>query len=250
VILAGGKGTRLRPYTTSLPKPLVPIGDEHSILEIVLRQLAASRFTSATLAIGHLGQLVRAYVRDGSQWGIDVEYAEEDVPLGTIGPLLPILDRLPKNFLVMNGDVLTDLDYGALFERHLESGTPLTVAAYRRQISIDFGVLDLNATKIVGFVEKPTIEHHVSMGVYAMSRSALAAYPPGKSFGFDDLVLDLINEDRAPDFFPFDGYWRDIGRPEDYDAANDEFAARREALLPVWTPPLFSVADDASEEVA
>ena len=112
VILAGGKGVRLRPYTTALPKPLVPIGDQHAILEIVLRQLATAGFTSATIAIGHLGHIIRAYVGNGSQWGLRVGYSTEESPLGTMGPLLTMLDRLPENFLVMNGDILTDLDYG------------------------------------------------------------------------------------------------------------------------------------------
>lgn len=250
VILAGGRGIRLRPYTTCLPKPLVPIGDEHSILEIVLRQLASSGFRTATLAIGHLGQLVRAYVGDGSQWGIKVDYAEEDQPLGTIGPLLPILDRLPENFIVMNGDVLTDLDFRTLLDRHTESDSPLTVATYLRTIDIDFGVLEVNGSKIIDFREKPTIKHHVSMGVYAMSRRTLERYPVGKSFGFDDLILNLLSDGPAPTYFPFEGYWRDIGRPEDYDAANDEFTARRDALLPSWTPPLFAVESDAAVEVA
>ena len=110
VILAGGRGVRLRPYTTRLPKPLVPIGDEFSILDIVLQQLAQQGFDRATLAIGYLGNLIRAYVGDGRRWGIEVDYATEDAPLGTIGPVLQILDRLPDEFLVMNGDVLTDLD--------------------------------------------------------------------------------------------------------------------------------------------
>ncbi len=247
VILAGGKGIRLRPYTTSLPKPLVPIGDEHSILEIVLRQLAAAGFETATLAIGHLGQLVRAYVGDGSQWGISIEYTEEHEPLGTIGPLLPILDGLPEHFVVMNGDVLTDLDYAALLDHHVSSDSPLTIATYRRKLEIDFGVLELNRTRITGFTEKPTIDYTVSMGVYALSRSTLARYPVGQPFGFDELVLDLLEREAAPAYFPFDGYWRDIGRPEDYDAANAEFPARRSELLPMHTPPLFSVADHDSE---
>lgn len=247
VILAGGKGIRLRPYTTCLPKPLVPIGNEHSILEIVLRQLSAAGFETATLAIGHLGQLVRAYVGDGAQWGISVEYTEEREPLGTIGPLLPILDQLPEHFVVMNGDVLTDLDYGDLLDHHTNSDAPLTIATYQRELEIDFGVLELNRTRIIGFTEKPTIDYTVSMGVYALSRSTLAAYPAGRAFGFDELVLDLLDRDAAPAYFPFDGYWRDIGRPEDYDAANAEFPARQPELLPMHTTPLFGVADRDSE---
>ena len=135
VVLAGGKGVRLRPYTTRLPKPLVPIGDEFSILDIVLSQLGQQGFSHATLAIGYLGNLIRAYVGDGSRWGIKIDYASEDVPLGTMGPVVQILDQLPEDFLVMNGDILTDLDYGTLLTQHISGGAPLTVATYQRQVS-------------------------------------------------------------------------------------------------------------------
>ena len=141
VILAGGKGTRLRPYTTSIPKPLVPIGDESAILEIVLRQLARDGFHRITIAIGHLGELIRAYVGSGEKWGIDVDYATEDKPLSTMGPVVAVLDRLPEQFLVLNGDILTDLSYAALLDAHAASDAPITIATYRRQVDVDFGVL-------------------------------------------------------------------------------------------------------------
>ncbi|NLE78183.1 MAG: NTP transferase domain-containing protein, partial [Rhodococcus sp.] len=165
VILAGGKGVRLRPYTTRLPKPLVPIGDEHSILEIVLSQLSAQGFESVTLAIGHLGPLIRAFVGDGSRWGLSITYLEEHTPLGTIGPLLPYLDRLPDTFLVMNGDVLTDINYSDVLRSHQRSGAPLTVATYQREVKIDFGVLESQNGSIVSFREKPVHHYSVSMGV-------------------------------------------------------------------------------------
>ena len=142
VILAGGKGIRLRPYTTRLPKPLVPIGEEHSIMEIALYQLAQSGFDRVTLAIGHFGNLIQSYIGDGSRWGMHIDYtAPEDVPLGTIGPVLRILDRLPEQFLIMNGDVLTDLDYADLMRQHREAGASLTIATYRRKVKVDYGVL-------------------------------------------------------------------------------------------------------------
>ena len=155
VILAGGKGVRLRPYTTTLPKPLVPIGDSHSILEIVLHQLADQGFTSATLAINHLGELICAFVGDGSRWGIEVDYVEESVPLSTVGPLFGIKDSLPPHFLVMNGDVLTDLNYRHLLEAHICSAAALTVATASRTTTIDFGVLEVCDERVVGFTEKP-----------------------------------------------------------------------------------------------
>jgi NDP-mannose synthase len=232
VILAGGKGVRLRPYTTCLPKPLVPIGDEHSILDIVLSQLAYRGFRSATLAIGHLGQLIRAYIGDGLQWGIAVDYQPEDTPLGTMGPLIGMLDRLPEHFLVMNGDVLTDLDYGGMLATHAASGAQLTVATYERSVKIDFGVLETDGAQIVGFREKPTLGYSVSMGVYALSRETLRRYRPGQPLGFDDLVLDQLAAGNPPATHAFNGYWLDIGRPDDYDRANEEFERIKDDLLP------------------
>lgn len=232
VILAGGKGVRLRPYTTALPKPLVPIGDQHAILEIVMRQLAAAGFKTVTLAIGHLGHIIRAYVGNGSQWGLRVGYAVEDSPLGTMGPLLTMQDRLPEHFLVMNGDILTDLDFAGVLKHHEASGAPLTIATYARQVKIDFGVLTTESGSITGFQEKPSIDYRVSMGVYGVSRSALAAYTPGLPLGFDELVLDLLAAKTPPAAYEFGGYWLDIGRPDDYDRANAEFTLNRSLLLP------------------
>lgn len=232
VILAGGKGIRLRPYTTRLPKPLVPIGDEHSILEIALSQLARSGFDRVTLAIGHFGELIRSYIGDGSRWGLSVDYTEkEETPLGTMGPVLRLLDRLPEQFLVMNGDILTDLDYSDLMRRHAASDAPLTVATYQREVRIDYGVLTTRGDHVVDFTEKPTIDYRVSMGVYACNRRALARYSPGLPFGFDEFVLDLLASDTPPQEYAFTGSWFDIGRPEDYDRVNAEFGLLRESLL-------------------
>jgi NDP-sugar pyrophosphorylase family protein len=231
IILAGGKGVRLRPYTTTLPKPLVPIGDEFSILDIVLRQLSQHGFDRATLAIGHLGHLIRSYVGDGSRWGMEVDYTEEESPLGTIGPALQLLDRLPSHFLVMNGDVLTDLNFADLLSQHVTEAAPLTVATYRREVKIDFGVLTTQDGQIVEFTEKPTLRYQVSMGVYGLSRSTLERYIPGTPLGFDELVLDLLAQGDPPSEYGFDGYWLDIGRPDDYDRANAEFQAIRGTLL-------------------
>lgn len=238
VILAGGQGVRLRPYTTSIPKPLVPIGGEMSILEIVLRQLRAHGFTSATLAIGHLGQIIRAYVGDGSAWDIDVTFHLEEEPLGTIGPLSYMMDYLPERFIVMNGDILTDLNYRALMDEHTMFDADITVATYSREVKIDFGVLEIEKSQITEFREKPSLGYSVSMGVYGMSRRVLERYARGTAMGFDTLMLDQLSLGRAPRSFAFDGYWLDIGRPDDYDRANDEFVQRRSQLLPSRAPTL------------
>ena len=232
VILAGGKGVRLRPYTTRLPKPLVPIGEEHSIMEILLAQLARSGFGRVTVAIGYLGELIRSYLGDGSRWGVRVDYSlPEETPLGTLGPVLRLLDRLPETFLVMNGDVLTDLDYTDLMRRHTESGAPLTVATSQRHERIDYGVLTTREGRVVEFTEKPVIEYRVSMGIYAVRKQALASYTAGLPFGFDELVLDMLARGTLPLEYAFDGYWFDIGRPDDYDRVNAEFGLIRGSLL-------------------
>lgn len=232
MVLAGGRGTRLRPFTTSLPKPLVPIGDEMPVLEIVLRQLSSRGFRRVTIAIGHLGTLIQAVVGDGSQWGLDVDYAAEEEPLGTMGPVIKVLGQLPEHFIVLNGDVLTDLDCGAMLDQHARSSAPITIATYERSVEIDFGVLHVDADRVIGFEEKPTLSYEVSMGIYALSRETLAPYPAGVPFGFDDLVLDLLANGRHPGTHRHDGYWLDIGRPEDYDRANADFATLRGTLLP------------------
>lgn len=232
VILAGGKGVRLRPYTTALPKPLVPVGDRYTILEIVLHQLADHGFTSATLAINHLGALIRAFVGSGKRWGLAIDYVEESVPLSTVGPLFGLKDRLPEHFLVLNGDVLTNLDYGDLLHTHILSGAPLTVGTAERTVQIEFGVLTVEARRLVGFTEKPTLRYPVSMGVYGLSRATLEPYPAGLAFGFDQLVLDLLDQGNHPASYQFDGFWLDVGRPEDYDEANRQFARLESILLP------------------
>ncbi len=235
VILAGGKGTRLRPYTTCVPKPLVPIGDRYSILEIVMHQLAHYGFTHVTLAIGHMGTLIRSFVGDGSRFGLQVTYLEEATPLGTIGPLLGALDGLPEHFLVMNGDVLTNLNYAKLLRGHAASSAPVTVATYAREVRSEFGVLDIDGGTITHFREKPVFNFMVSMGIYGFSRETLQRYPAGRPFGFDDLVLDLLSRETRPASFPFDGYWLDIGRPEDYDRANADFDRYIGMLMPGMT---------------
>jgi NDP-sugar pyrophosphorylase family protein len=234
VILAGGKGVRLRPYTTCLPKPLVPLGDECAILEVVLHQLAKAGVGSVSIAIGHLGQLIRAVVGDGRRWGLDVDWWEEESPLGTVGPLVQHRDELPDDFLVMNGDILTDLPFGEVLERHLAVRSEVTVAAYTRAVQIDFGVLQLTAAddSIVGFTEKPTLDYTVSMGVYALAARVLDRFEPGLPLGFDDLLLDQLSSGNPPQSFPYEGFWLDIGRPEDYDRANEEFPLLRSALIP------------------
>ncbi len=223
VILAGGKGTRLRPYTTVLPKPLMPVGDM-PILEILIRQLVDSGATHVTIAVGYLANLIQAFFGDGARFGIKIDYSFEERPLGTMGPLR-LIENLPENFLVINGDVLTDLDFGRFFELHCKAHSIYTISSYRRQLHSDFGVLHVNDQgMLTGFEEKPKYDLEVSMGVYAMNRAAIDAIPAGVPFGFDHLMLKLIDQKRLPRVLCHDGQWLDIGRTDDYDKAQDLIA--------------------------
>ena len=232
VILAGGQGIRLRPYTTLIPKPLVPIGNKYSILEIILRQLAAVGIRKVTLATGHLGEIIDAFVGNGERFGLDVRCVRDDVPVGTLGPVLGLLGALPERFLVMNADLLTDLDFADLTHSHLETDAPLTVAVCRREHRVEFGVLDIADRRIRRLEEKPSLSYAVNMGIYVVDRAALRDYPAGMSIGFDTLMLDLIDKGTPPAPYEFSGYWADIGRPEDYDRVNEEFAELEPLLLP------------------
>jgi NDP-mannose synthase len=222
VILAGGIGSRLRPYTLSLPKPLLPVGDK-PILEIIVQQLAKFGFNHLTMAVNHQADLFSAYFGDGGKWGVRITYSLEHQALGTMGPLRLIND-LPADFLVMNGDILTDLDYGAAFRLHQQHRQRFTIFAASRRQKIDFGVLHVDGcSRLSGFEEKPELEYVVSMGVYAMSREIVHKIPVGTPYGFDQLMLQCLTEGVPVNVQRHGGYWLDIGRPDDYERANDEW---------------------------
>ena len=231
VILAGGKGTRLRPFTATLPKPLVPIGDR-AVLEIVLQQLSNCGVTHVTMAVSHLAHLLQAYFGNGEKWNLKIDYSLEDQPLSTIAPLKLIPD-LPENFFVMNGDVLTDLNLVELYENHRRNDADITVATFRRDDKIDFGVLDTDPdNKIVGFREKPVYQFNVSMGVYVLNRRILDIVPNDAPFGFDNLMYACIEQNRKAICYPHDGFWLDIGRPDDYAQAQENIDELLKLILP------------------
>ena len=233
VILAGGKGQRLRPYTTVLPKPLMPIGDM-PILEVVLRQLKRAGITRVTMAVGHLAELLQAFFRDGTRLGLEIDYSFEDRPLGTVGPLtlIPGLQQ-EGTFLMMNGDLLTTLDYQAVVRRHRETGAAATIATYRRHVRIDFGVIEADANDLLtGYVEKPSFDYRVSMGIYCFDARVLRMLEPNEHRDFPDLIKSLIAAGDKVVSYPFEGYWLDIGRPDDYATAIDEFESKRTLFLP------------------
>lgn len=218
VILAGGKGTRLQPYTSDIPKPLVPIG-ERPVIELLLRQLRRAGVSRAHIAVNHLAHLVMALLGDGRALGLEIRYAVEEEALSTVAPIRRI-QALPEHFIVANGDIITDLDVAALYRYHLEQKPLVTVATYRRSEKIDYGVLTADAGgRVTGFQEKPTLDCLVSMGIYVFSREVLDLVPGERPFGFDDLMLKLLAENRPVRSYGHAGYWLDIGRPGDYEQA-------------------------------
>jgi len=222
IILAGGKGTRLKPYTISLPKPLVPVGDT-PILEIILRQLKKHGFDHITITVNHMADIIQAFFGDGSKWGIKIDYSLEEKALSTMGPLT-LIDDLPDNFLVMNGDVLTDLNFEEFYIGHINKESTFTIGAYKRVDKVEYGVLYCNEkSQLVGFEEKPSKDYLVSMGVYMMSKKNVDFIPKDTFFGFDHLMNKLIQEMILPDIYEFGGYWLDIGRPADYERAIAEY---------------------------
>ena len=221
VILAGGKGIRLRPYTVTFPKPLVPVGD-HPILEIIIKQLVKHGFTHITITVNHLAELIESFFGDGLKWNVKIDYSLEDKPFGTMGPL-KLIEDLPDNFLIMNGDVLTDLDFDCFYNFHVEKEKLFTISSFKRIQKVDYGVLKTNEGKsLVGFQEKPTIPFEVSMGIYMASKRILDYIPDDKTFGFDHLMHRMIEVNEYPEVKLHKGYWLDIGRPNDYEkACND-----------------------------
>ncbi|MBE7559396.1 nucleotidyltransferase family protein [bacterium] len=230
ILLVGGKGTRLLPYTAVFPKSLMPIGDL-PILEVVVRQLRREGFSRLVFAVGHQHEMFRAFFGDGGKWGLSITYSLEDEPLGTAGPLR-LIPELDENFLMLNGDVLTDLSFGELYRLHCAGGHAATIATARRQVAIDYGTLEFDAaSRLVSYREKPVLAYHVSMGVYALSRSVVELVPEKRRFDFPELVAALLAAGRRVYCHRYDGYWRDIGRGEDYARAIEEFEEMRERLV-------------------
>jgi NDP-mannose synthase len=230
IILAGGKGTRLAPYTKILPKPLMPIG-EMPILEIILRQIKRAGINEVIITVGHLSHLLQAFFQQGQRFGLKISYSLEDHPLGTAGPL-SLIGGLNETFMVANGDVLTTLDLRDLIASHKESGALATIATHTRRIKIDLGVIQYDgANQIAGYMEKPIYDYNVSMGIYLFEPGVLEYIPCNEYLDFPDLVLRLIAADERVVGYPYDGYWQDLGRQDDYEQAVQDFESLRQQIL-------------------
>jgi NDP-sugar pyrophosphorylase family protein len=234
VILAGGKGTRLRPYTHVLPKPLMPLGEDDPmpILEVVIRQLARYGFRDVTIITGYLTELIETFCGDGRKFGVRIDYRREVAPLGTAGGLT-LIEKPDEPALVINGDILTTLDYGAMYDFHRERGAAATIASYPREVKIDFGVLQFGDDPhvLTGYTEKPEYSFQVSMGVYILDPPAWDYLAPGRSVGMPDLLESMRTTGRPVHCYRQECYWLDIGRHDDYATANEIFDSRRAAFL-------------------
>lgn len=231
IILAGGKGTRLAPYTTVLPKPLMPIGDI-PILDIVLHQLANNGFTDITLAVGHLAELLMAYCGDGAKYNLSLTYSHEETPRGTAGPIT-LIPNLNETFLIMNGDLLTNINYRNVWDYHKQRNALATIATYKRDVKIDLGVIEIDDNNwATNYIEKPTYHYDVSMGIYIFEPAIIQYIPKNERFDLPDLILRLFDVNEQVNCFRFDGYWLDIGRHDDYEAAIQEFQSHRSRFLP------------------
>jgi len=230
VILAGGQGTRLKPFTNVIPKPLVPLGDL-PILEVVLLQLKYYGADRIILAVNKLARLIEAFFGDGSRLGLTITYCLEDAPLGTAGPI-GLLDGLDEDFLVMNGDVLTTIDYSDLFRRHKSSGAAASIATFQKEVKIDLGVLETRDGNFADYIEKPTYQFTVSMGVYALNRRVLSFIPKGERLDMPELMVKLHRSGQKLQCYSGDYDWLDIGRLDDYERAVALFESNRDAYLP------------------
>ena len=230
IILAGGKGTRLKPYTTVFPKPLMPIG-EMPILEVVLRQLKLFGFEKITLSVNHLADLIQTFFGNGGKLGLDISYCMEDIPLGTAGSIA-LVKNLTEHFLVMNGDLLTTIDYAAMVRKHKESNAAATIGVFPREVKIDFGVLELGSKgELLQYKEKPKLEFLVSMGVNAFHKSVLEFIPKGRYLDIPTLMMNLKNAGKQVLAYRSECQWLDIGRPDDYENALEIFEQNRHLYL-------------------
>ncbi len=231
IVLAGGKGRRLAPYTKILPKPLMPIGDM-PILEVILRQMKMAGIDDVVLTVGHLSGLMRTFFQDGQQLGVHISYSYEETPLGTAGPIA-FVEGLNDPFLVTNGAVLTTLRFVDLLRFHNEQQAAATIATHRREVKIDLGVIEWDdKPAIKGYIEKPTYDYSVSMGVYVFDPRVIKFIPRGEYLDFPDLVRKLINAGEKVVGYPFEGYWKDLGSPDDYEQAMIDFEKMHSEFLP------------------
>ena len=232
IIMAGGRGTRLYPYSATLPKPLMPIGDR-PIMEILLTRLSLAGIDHAVLAVSHMRHLIEAFFGKGERIGMEISYSFEDRPLGTAGPIGQAIERLGDTFVVTNGDLLTTLDVGKMLEEHRAKGADVTIGSYERDLKSDFGILDVDdGMRLIEYREKPTYSHLVSMGIYVVEAAAVRPFvSPDTPLDMPDLLRAMAAEGKRIQCFQDDCFWLDIGRPDDFAKAQQLFEENPDFFL-------------------
>jgi len=233
IIMAGGKGSRLYPYSATLPKPLMPLGNM-PVLELLLRQLRHAGIDEVILAVNHLRHLIEAFFGDGARFGMRIQYSLEDTPLGTAGPMGAVLDRLGEHFMLLNGDLLTSLDFREMMRAHLAMAADVTIGVFERELTIDFGLIEVDAQmRMVDYCEKPSYKHLISMGVYVIRAAAVRDFvEPGQYLDMPQLVLAMMRDGYDVRCYRQDCLWLDIGRPEDFALAQKVVETEMHIFLP------------------
>lgn len=221
VIMAGGKGTRLRPYTENCPKPLLPVAGK-PILEHIIQRAKTDGFEKFVLAVHYLGHMIEEYFGNGDKWGIHIEYLREESPLGTAGALSLLNPKQTSPFIISNGDLLTDVRYGEMLEFHISHNAAATMAVQLHEWQHPFGVVKLKGVEIIGFEEKPVYRSHVNAGVYVLDPDVLALLSKGKHCDMPNLFLRLQEQGRKIIAYPMHEMWLDVGRSQDYEQANKD----------------------------
>lgn len=221
VVMAGGEGTRLRPYTQVIPKPLLPVG-EKPILEIVVMQLRNEGFEDLIITTGYHGDLIKAYFQDGQRFGVKITYTSETEKMGTVGALSLIQEPITEPFLVINGDVLTDLSLCRFMDSHLASGAILTLSLVKFRLDIPYGVVKKSGNLFQSIEEKPRVFFDVAGGIYGFTPKVLEYIPPATSMDFPALIKLLKSHGEPVGCYEVVDYWKDVGIPEDFTSVNRE----------------------------
>jgi len=223
VIMAGGMGTRLRPLTYSHPKPLLKIGDK-PILGTIIENFITQGFYDFKICINYHGDKIRNYCGNGSRWGVDIDYIQEDKRLGTAGALSLLPQKPERPFFVMNGDLLTKVDFVRLLGFHLKQGNQATMCIREYRYQVPYGVVELKNHQINHLQEKPVYFHNVNAGIYLLEPSVLDNLPENQYFDMTSLFETMIKNKTQVGSFPLTEYWMDIGRMEDYEQADLEYS--------------------------
>lgn len=229
VVMAGGYGTRLSPLTEELPKPMLPVGDR-PLLELIIEQLRQAGIRRVNLATHYEGEIIARHFGDGQDFGVEIRYVKEDQPLGTAGAL-GLLDAADYPLLVINGDILTRVDFRAILDFHREHQADMTVAVRQYELHVPYGVVETDGVAIIGISEKPVVRHFINAGIYLLNPEVCRYIPEGEPYDMPDLISRLVADGRRVVSFPIHEYWLDIGQLDDYEQAqesitNGEFSCK------------------------